>query len=93
VIFPVVELLRKAYDQLFVWIGYLFWWHPLTRQLVKECEKGILNPIESYKRDRKWLVAHKASKWAWFDYWCGTLRGLLVCGVLIVLIIERVVTL
>lgn len=92
-IYPIVELLKKAYDQLFIWVGYLFWWHPLNRQMVKECDKGLFNPIESYKQDKEWLIEHDASKWCWLDYWCGTFRGLLVCGIIVVLIIERMVTL
>jgi hypothetical protein len=90
--FPIVDIIKKAYDRVFIWVGYLFWWHSLNRQMVRECEKGIGNPIESYRKESKWLVEHKASKWVWFDYWCGTLRGLLVCGILIVIIIERMVT-
>jgi hypothetical protein len=91
--FPVVELIKKAYDQLFIWVGYLFWWHPMNRQLVRECEKWVGNPIKSTQKDIAWLKLHKASKWAWFDYWCGMLRGLLVCAVIVILIIEKMVVL
>jgi hypothetical protein len=94
-IFPVVELLRKAYRKLFNWMVWVLWWNPVNRTMGLELygsNMGMSNPAKGLSNELKWLKDHKVSKWVWIDYWSGILRGLVIILVVAVLIFERMAT-
>ena len=95
---PVVDLLYELYRKIFKFVFSVLWWNQTVRKMGDELYSEVVpsmgsftGVVKNFKNEIKWLKEHKVSRWAWFDYICGIVRGVLLIAVLLILLVAEII--